>query len=545
MAFISRWSQSLWTYVSPQKSEVVRQPTTEKVPRRKKASFTDRRHSLDNVLRSSRSMSPNERVHNWNSDSPTDSANPTGANKKKRSRSRTSANSTTRHQRKAKKMHHDQAYSPGMDADGDVSMEDEPVIPNEDDDLNSEMSNIRVTGTPIKQHDDDEAPEDGDDEIEEDSDDEDEGDEIEVDEDQSEGEEGELEDGDGESEEADDEEQQSDDEEDDNEEDENAEDEDEEEEQDDDIDNTLPEVDESYVVDEDEYASHIPSHGRKRKLDLPDLPADVTTKEELHADGWKGDHITLVHKIMYRGHEPLLPDYFKVHFRNVPDSLFTDDEVAFLGAAPGKSRMASVKAMYKLLELGPRIREAVVRENPPEKYTERKLLDYTKWAGKDSGLNTKRTIPIIATVYAQKNSSAETMQRSAIRKLRKLAARYTRALHVETSIEVSPGSTNTTKLATEIPTLYAVIASHTIVALIAYRVELDTGFAVPADEKEGEDGTKIVAYFDMSNKNHDVWNCYALAILIVHARNVQLHIANETGVGVKIAGEDESDDPDA
>ncbi|WPH04414.1 Hypothetical protein R9X50_00730500 [Acrodontium crateriforme] len=520
MAFISRWSQSLWTYVSPHKSEHARQPTAEIASQRNKAPLTKRRHSQ--LLRNSRSISPKEPLHDWSLDSPADSTTPAGGNKKKRNRSCTSATTASGHRRKARKLYHDQADSPDVDIDENISMDIEGANSDDDDNFSSEMSNILVTGTPIKQHDDDHALEDDDDDVDEESECRDTGDEIEIGQDQSEGEGVELENDEIKIE--------------DNEDTYNA----------DDFDSTLPEIDESFVVDEDEYASHIPSHTRKRKIDLPDLPPDITTKEELHADGWKGDHITLVHKIMYRGHEPILPDYFKAYFRNVPDTLFADDDSGFLAAMPGNSRMWSVKALNKLLELGPRIREAVARENyPPEKCTERKLMEYTKWASRNSGLDVKRIIPIIATVYAQKNSSPETMQHEAIRKLRKLAARYTEALHVETSIEVSPSSTNTTKLATEIPTLYAIIASHTIIALIAYRVELDTGFLDPAHEQEGNDGTKVVAYFDMSNKNHDVWNCYALAILIVHARNVQLRIANETGVGVKSVGDDESDDPDA
>jgi hypothetical protein len=86
-----------------------------------------------------------------------------------------------------------------------------------------------------------------------------------------------------------------------------------------------------------------------------------------------------------------------------------------------------------------------------------------------------------------------------------------------------------------IPTLYAIIASGTLIALTAYK----------PDDEEAE--VKTLAFFNMKDKAYDIWNALALAIAVCHARNVQMRIADETGLGAKSpdAVEEESDDPDA
>jgi hypothetical protein len=58
----------------------------------------------------------------------------------------------------------------------------------------------------------------------------------------------------------------------------------------------------------------------------------------------------------------------------------------------------------------------------------------------------------------------------------------------------------------------------------------------------------IVARFDMKDGDCDVWSALGLAITVCHARNVQMRIAEDTGLGVKVRGGKRrgvSEDPDA
>ena len=85
------------------------------------------------------------------------------------------------------------------------------------------------------------------------------------------------------------------------------------------------------------------------------------------------------------------------------------------------------------------------------------------------------------------------------------------------------------------PTLYAIVSSHTLIALMAYKPEDPTPDAKP------------IAFFDMTDSNYDVWNALALAIMVCHARNLQVRIAEDTGLGVQVPGRKRravSEDPD-
>ena len=72
----------------------------------------------------------------------------------------------------------------------------------------------------------------------------------------------------------------------------------------------------------------------------------------------------------------------------------------------------------------------------------------------------------------------------------------------------------------------------------------------PYDPDAAEPDLKTVSIHDMKSKDYDVWNALALAILVCHLRNVQISIADDTGLGKKSATPRKrkakvDDDPDA
>jgi len=296
-------------------------------------------------------------------------------------------------------------------------------------------------------------------------------------------------------------------------------------------------IEETIVVSEAEYARTTPK--RKRIIDLPkEHESRGVSTEELRAHGWDDDHITLVQHIAMRGFEPLLPKHWKFDYRFMPDALFEQDDDAFISSVRG-DHYRGVMALEKLFELGARTRDRVLLDGrvTPEEQVRRQLTAYMKWAEADAGLDTRTAIPLITLEMKPSGTPAAELQENARCKLARLAARYTEAFRVRQSIENSPTTDSTsTKLSYPVPTLYAFIASHTVVALAAYRHD------------DPERKVKPVAFFDMKDKDHDVWNALALAIVVCHARNVQVRIAEETGVGVKqhdAPREEPEDDPDA
>jgi hypothetical protein len=67
----------------------------------------------------------------------------------------------------------------------------------------------------------------------------------------------------------------------------------------------------------------------------------------------------------------------------------------------------------------------------------------------------------------------------------------------------------------EVPTLYGVTASHTVMAFVSY--------APPKEDKERPQ-LRLVAMFDFGKEGYDVWNSLAVAIFITHCRNRMMQL---------------------
>ncbi|KAK5135269.1 hypothetical protein LTR08_005371 [Meristemomyces frigidus] len=294
--------------------------------------------------------------------------------------------------------------------------------------------------------------------------------------------------------------------------------------------------DTTLVVSEEEYTRDTTPLTRRRKP--IHVPAEHSSRgvssADLRAAGWGAAHIALVQKIAMRGFEPLLPRYYMMDYRYLPDALFAVDNVAFLSSLRGAHYKAIV-ALNKLLEIGGRVRDCVLVDGnlTPEQQVRRSLRLFIKWALADAELDPATTIPVLALSIAPADTPAAELQESARRKMARLHARYEAAFRVAESIEPTthplPTSTpetatTTTLIAHPIPQLYALIASHTFVALMAYRPDL-------ADEGQ----VKLVSHFDLGARGYDVWNALALAIVVCQARNVLVGVAEETGVGARVA----------
>ena len=287
-------------------------------------------------------------------------------------------------------------------------------------------------------------------------------------------------------------------------------------------------IEKTVVVSEDQYTP-LP----RRVIDLPkEHGLRHISTEELRAQGWDDDYITLIQKIGMRGYEPLLPRYLQFEYIFLPDGLFEQTDEAFIGSVRGWKQGAHFKAgkaLTRLLELGSRVRDRaeLLADDEgtiePEEQTRRQLNAYLKWAFEDAQIDKATAIPILATVFRPAGTEAPELRSEATRKCYRLAARYREALRVQRSVEVSPGSRSSmgTILSYELPTFYALVASHTIVALMAYRLEDD------------HPEVKPMAYFDLGEHDHDVWNALAIAILVCHVRDVHMRIASDTGLGQK------------
>jgi len=128
-------------------------------------------------------------------------------------------------------------------------------------------------------------------------------------------------------------------------------------------------------------------------------------------------------------------------------------------------------------------------------------------------------------------------------KLGALADRHKEALRVHSSIEdgcgygyddesVEPPTEE--EYVYELPTLYGIITSSTVMAFVGY------------DILAPEPCFRTIAMFDWRDSDYDVWNSLAIAILVVHCRYKMMEL-REVMAEIAVQEEEwvESDDPDA
>ncbi|KAK6402527.1 hypothetical protein LTR95_019061, partial [Oleoguttula sp. CCFEE 5521] len=272
---------------------------------------------------------------------------------------------------------------------------------------------------------------------------------------------------------------------------------------------------------------------------IPSLPTQQealgVSDAELRAAGFDDDHITLVQKIKMRGHETLLPSALRYSLRHLPDALFATGNSTFISSVRGL-HANSENALNRLIDTASYARDAILSgcRTRPEIVVLRRVREYLRWAMRDSQLEQRTLIPLLTVIAKPAGTPHATLETIATHRLEKLASRYRRAFLVLHSTESStPVSQASVQYSYPTPTLYAIIASHTIVALVAY---------TPHDESR-----KItpMAFFDLTQVDYDVWNALALAIVVCHVRSVLVTIAEETGLGLRVPGQfPEEEDPD-
>lgn len=306
-----------------------------------------------------------------------------------------------------------------------------------------------------------------------------------------------------------------------------------------------PAVDDTEVLSDDAYTDGTPIKRKLISAEEAEIERGVSPAE-LRAQGWDDDHITLVERLTLRGFEPVLPAYWKFNYPWLPEGLFCNDDDSFIRSVTDEMAH-SHRAFDDLLEMSSHIRDGIfyndkkpirqqIVRSLPERQGKKFIEKFLNWADKDSGLDLKRAIPMLTIVARPKEVPPGTIQRIARNRLARFAEQWKEAFRIRQSIEGSPVSRASTVLTYPIPTLYAIIASFNLVALVAYRPE------------DGPDADiRSVLLMDNNNVNYDFWNALAIALVVCHVRNVRVRIAEDTGIGLKVPGLDDNEmesDPD-
>jgi hypothetical protein len=281
-----------------------------------------------------------------------------------------------------------------------------------------------------------------------------------------------------------------------------------------------------------------------------DLGQPHFSTSHLRSLGKDEDYITLLHRIVLRGYEPLLPAHMRFDFPFLPDELFAANNDPWTGADSGAAFLSSpsppsssahfraTKEFDHLMDLSSRVRDRVEMAEhftippTPEEAVHRHLYRYYNFLFGEAGLDAQTRIPVLAMVFGGVKDSAALLRAEATRKCAALAERWRGAL-------AGIGGDDA-----RIPTLYAIVASHTIIAIMSYSPRQDDEGSHndenrDGDEEESEPQCAGMAILDLSDANNAVWDALALACVGCHARNVMVRMTRLTGVGLLRLEEEE------
>ena len=176
------------------------------------------------------------------------------------------------------------------------------------------------------------------------------------------------------------------------------------------------------------------------------------------------------------------------------------------------------KALSDLFQLGGLARDAVLTKAPirtAEDHIRRSINKYNKWAMKDGDLEIRwKNISLFKTISCHKNVHPSVMEGKMIRKLGKLAGLWRDAFN--TKIQENNSNSKTSQVdadsVPDLPTLYGICASHTVMAFVSY------------DALSPSSSLRTVAMFDFGQEGYDVWNSLAIAIFVIHCRNRMMEL---------------------
>jgi hypothetical protein len=118
-------------------------------------------------------------------------------------------------------------------------------------------------------------------------------------------------------------------------------------------------------------------------------------------------------------------------------------------------------------------------------------------------------LPLFEIVTWPKTVHSSVGERAMLQKLGDLHDRWYETLEAQKAEDQFHG------VVPEVPTLYGVTASHTVMAFVSY--------APPTNEQE-KPQLRLIAMFDFGIEGYDVWHALAVAIFIAHCRNRMMQL---------------------
>ncbi|PVH82080.1 hypothetical protein DL98DRAFT_488760, partial [Cadophora sp. DSE1049] len=226
---------------------------------------------------------------------------------------------------------------------------------------------------------------------------------------------------------------------------------------------------------------------------------------------WHPDALFLYERLALRSFEPLVPIDWRIDFPTLPEVLFTDEEEnTFNVFTFDTNNGTGIKALQALITLGIHVRDKLSVGGYPEKMVAKEIQNYIKWAERDGGYQKKRFIPVHTVVAARSSQTAGSIGAALASQMKFLAEQHM------ANLRLSDGeSGETEKYVKPLPLLYGLVVAQTKVILVTHK------------SAEPDSESKVLSTLDLTNKDMDVWNGFAIAFMIIAARNYIMSMKDE------------------
>lgn len=188
--------------------------------------------------------------------------------------------------------------------------------------------------------------------------------------------------------------------------------------------------------------------------------------------------------------------------------------------------LLGVKALQSLLSLGDRVSDKIEARRSTEKLMAKEIESYIKWSEMDGGFNKLRFIPVLTVVAAAHREAISSISDSITEKMEDLAKQHREDLSLDEPRTNEIGEMEL--YSRQPPLLYGIIIAQSMAIFVTL------------DSANPEGKVRHVAHFDFKEKNVNVWNGVALAIIVIVARNYLMSIKDELEASDQV-----SSDPDA
>jgi hypothetical protein len=185
-----------------------------------------------------------------------------------------------------------------------------------------------------------------------------------------------------------------------------------------------------------------------------------------------------------------------------------------------------VKALQSLLSLGDRVKDKIEAHRPAERLMSKEIANYVKWSEMDAGVTKLRFVPVLTVVAAGHKEAISSISESITDKMECLAKKHREALKLAEPRANELGEVEL--YSRQPPLLYGIIIAQAMAIFVTL------------DSSNPEAKIRHLAHFDFKEKNVNVWNGIALAIIVIVARNYLMSIKDELE-----ANDEDSSDPDA